>query len=191
MKICVASGKGGTGKTTFAVNLALAAAGPAQLLDCDVEAPNARLFLQGVRLNERVVTLPMPEIDETKCGGCGACSRFCAFNAIVSFGATPVIAPEMCHGCGGCKRLCPAKAIREVERRIGVIERFSAGDVALVQGKMDVGVALATPVIRAVKAEAAGDCIVIDAPPGASCPRLPRFARSISPCLSPSRRRSA
>lgn len=170
MKIAVASGKGGTGKTTLSVNLALAANGAARLLDCDVEAPNAHLFLNGHIQSQRVVTIPIPEIDESKCDGCAKCSDFCAYNAIVSFGTVPVVAAELCHGCGGCKRVCPKKAIREVPHRIGVVETLQCGNITLVQGRLDVGVALTPPLIHAVKQEAQGDLVIIDAPPGTSCP---------------------
>jgi MinD superfamily P-loop ATPase len=170
MKIAIASGKGGTGKTTLAINLALAAKMPVRLLDCDVEAPNAHLFLRGDLMRQRIVTIPVPEVDEAKCDGCGMCSDFCAFNAIVSFGTIPVISQEMCHGCGGCMRVCPQKAIHEIDKRIGVVETFLCGAITLVQGKLDIGVALAPPLIRAVKEEAHGDLVIIDAPPGTSCP---------------------
>lgn len=170
MKIAIASGKGGTGKTTLAIQLALAAKGAVCLLDCDVEAPNAHLFLKGELVQERIVTIPVPEVDEAKCDGCGKCSDFCAFNAIVSFGTIPVISREMCHGCGGCARVCPQKALREVPHRIGVVKTFSCGAITLTQGILDVGVALAPPLIRAVQMEAQGDLVILDAPPGTSCP---------------------
>jgi MinD superfamily P-loop ATPase len=170
MKIVIASGKGGTGKTTLAITLAQAAKLPVRLLDCDVEAPNAHLFLRGNLVCQRVVTIPVPEVDESKCDGCGECSAFCAFNAIVSFGTIPVISYEMCHGCGGCMRVCPQKAIHEFDKRIGVVETFSCDLITLVHGKLDIGVALAPPLIRAVKEAAQGDLVIIDAPPGTSCP---------------------
>ena len=170
MRLAVASGKGGTGKTTLAVNLALAAEAPVCLLDCDVEAPNAHLFLKGNLLRQHRVTIPVPEVDATKCNGCGKCSDFCAFNAIVSFGTVPVIAPEMCHGCGGCMRVCPQKAIHEVDRRIGVVETLQSGMITLVQGRLDIGVALAPPLIRAVKEASRDTFVIMDAPPGTSCP---------------------
>ncbi len=170
MKIAFASGKGGTGKTTLAVNVALAAKTPLRLLDCDVEAPNAHLFLKGDLVNRRIVTVPVPVIDEARCDGCGECSRFCAFNAIVSFGTVPAISQDMCHGCGGCMRVCPQKAIREIEKRIGIVETMRCGAVTLAYGVLDVGVAIAPPLIRAVKEEAEGELVLIDAPPGTSCP---------------------
>ncbi len=170
MKIAVASGKGGTGKTTLSVSLALAADGAVHLLDCDVEAPNAHLFLNGRVKSRREVTIPIPKVDEMRCNGCGDCSEFCAFNAIITFGTVPIIAPELCHSCGGCKNVCRRGAIREIPRRIGVVETLECGAVSLVQGRLDVGVSLTPPLIRAVKAEPQGGLVIMDAPPGTSCP---------------------
>jgi len=172
MIIAIASGKGGTGKTTVALNLARVRGGDVQLLDCDVEEPNAHLFLQGKPVGEpEVVTLQIPEIDETLCDGCGACSRFCAYKALAVLGKRVLVFPEMCHGCGGCLRVCPKGAIREIPKRIGVVETLQAGAITLIQGRLDVGVAMAPPLIRAVKAHIpkTGDAI-LDAPPGTSCP---------------------
>ncbi|HOO13617.1 MAG TPA: ATP-binding protein [Candidatus Marinimicrobia bacterium] len=171
MIIAVASGKGGTGKTTIAVNLAYALDRDVQLLDCDVEEPNAQLFLKGAPLSTEEVTIPIPQIDASLCNGCGECSRFCEYNAIVSYGTMPLVFADMCHGCGGCMKVCPPQAIREVDHRIGVIETFSAGKITLVQGKMDIGAAMAPPLIRAVKQKTDNRIpILLDAPPGTSCP---------------------
>ena len=171
MILAIASGKGGTGKTTLAVNLARAFDRPLQLLDCDVEEPNAHLFLPGAADAEDIVTIAVPEVDEPLCDGCGECGRFCAYHAIVSFGARPLVFPEMCHGCGGCMRVCPKGAIREIPRRIGVIERKQAGNIALVTGRLDVGSAMAPPLIRAVKDRLDPSLpAILDAPPGTSCP---------------------
>jgi MinD superfamily P-loop ATPase len=169
MNITVASGKGGTGKTSLAVNLAYVAERPVQLLDCDVEEPNAHIFLRGVHEKTREVAVPVPEIDAALCNGCRRCARFCAFHALVSFGAVPLVFPDLCHGCGGCVRVCRHKAIHEIERRIGTVEISRAGPVTLVEGRLDVGIATAAPLIRAVKKEAAGDLVICDAPPGTSC----------------------
>lgn len=171
MKISVASGKGGTGKTTVSVNLARTMSARVQLLDCDVEEPNAHLFVQGEVIDEDVVTLPIPRVDESLCDGCGLCSKICAFNAIVTFGAAPLIFPELCHGCGGCARVCPPQAITEEGRRIGVVETRRMADITLISGRLDIGVAMSPPLIRAVKARLTpGMPAILDAPPGTSCP---------------------
>src|SRR5450756_2505003 len=116
MIIAVASGKGGTGKTTVSVNLASTIGVRVQLLDCDVEEPNAHLFLRGNMVIEEIVNIPVPQVDETLCDGCGECSKFCEYHAIVILGKTPLIFPEMCHGCGGCAMVCRPKAITEAGR---------------------------------------------------------------------------
>jgi len=171
MILAIASGKGGTGKTTVAVNLARVLGHGVQLLDCDVEEPNAHLFLDGALVGGEVVTLPVPEVATALCDGCGACSDFCAYHAIVSFGTTPLVFPELCHGCGGCALVCPRQAIGEGRRRLGVVEQLRAGDITLIQGRLDVGVALAPPLIRAVKERLDPTrTAILDAPPGTSCP---------------------
>lgn len=173
MILAIASGKGGTGKTTVSVNLAKVLGARAQLLDCDVEEPNCHLFLKGALRELEIVTAPVPQVDETLCDGCGECGRFCAYHAIVSFGAAPLVFPELCHGCGGCAKVCPRQAILEVDRRIGVLEAMEAGDVTLIQGRLDVGVATAPPLVRAVKARTLrGRLVILDAPPGTSCPMV-------------------
>lgn len=171
MIVAVASGKGGTGKTTVAVNLARALGSKVSLLDCDVEEPNAHLFLGGALEGEDTVAVPVPIVDKSLCDGCGECGRVCEYRAIVSVGRAPLIFPEMCHGCGGCAIACPTKAIREEGRRIGVVRTFRADDVTLIEGRLDVGVAVPSPVIRAVKSRARnGVPAIVDAPPGTSCP---------------------
>jgi MinD superfamily P-loop ATPase len=170
MILAIASGKGGTGKTTIAVNLARAFESEVLLLDCDVEEPNAHLFLRGGALTEETVTLPVPEFDEALCDSCGECGRFCAYHAILAFLSKPVLIPEMCHSCGGCMLVCPRKAIREVERRIGVIRETRSENINLISGSLDVGGAMSPPLIRAVKKRIrAGTPAIIDAPPGTSC----------------------
>jgi MinD superfamily P-loop ATPase len=169
--LAVASGKGGTGKTTVSVNVARMFGSDVQLVDCDVEEPNCHLFLKGSATVEETVTIPIPEVDESRCDGCGECGRFCAYHAIVSFGTKPLVFPELCHGCGGCAKVCPKKAIREVDKRIGVIETHQAENITLIQGRLDVGVAMAPPLIRAVKSRLRnGVPAILDAPPGTSCP---------------------
>jgi MinD superfamily P-loop ATPase len=171
MRISIASGKGGTGKTTVSVNLARTMAIPVQLLDCDVEEPNAHLFLAGDKTKDEIVTIRIPQVDESICDGCGECSKICEYHAIVTFGTAPLIFPEMCHGCGGCTLVCPPKAITEVGRRIGVVETLTSGNITLIGGRLDVGVAMAPPLIRAVKERLQKDMpAILDAPPGTSCP---------------------
>jgi MinD superfamily P-loop ATPase len=171
MILAVASGKGGTGKTTVSVNLASVWNEPVQLLDCDVEEPNAHLFLHGSFGDEKIAAIQVPRVDESLCNGCGECGKFCAFHAIVSLGAAALVFPEMCHGCGGCMQVCPQHAIQEVDHRIGVVQTMQSGAITLVSGLLDVGVAMAPPLIRAVLAKRRNDqSTIIDAPPGASCP---------------------
>jgi len=171
MILAVASGKGGTGKTTVSVNMAWALGSEVRLLDCDVEEPNAHLFLEGNLHGGETVSIPVPQVDESLCDGCGECSRFCEYHAIASLGTAPLIFPEMCHGCGGCAKVCPRKAIHEVEKQIGVVEMMHAGTITLIQGRLDIGVATVPPLIRAVKARLRNDMpAILDAPPGTSCP---------------------
>ena len=171
MIIAIASGKGGTGKTTVAANLARVFAAPLQLLDCDVEEPNDHLFLPGTLLEEKTVTVPIPGIDAALCDGCGACSALCEFNAIIVPKNTALVFPELCHSCGGCALVCPRKAITEQPWRIGMITRYQAELVHLIQGLLDVGIAASPPLIRAVKACIdPGVPVLLDAPPGTSCP---------------------
>jgi MinD superfamily P-loop ATPase len=171
MILAVASGKGGTGKTTVSVNLARVFGSSVQLLDCDVEEPNDHLFLRGTSRGAETVGISVPQADESLCDGCGECGRFCEYHAIVSFGTKPLVFPEMCHGCGGCAKVCPKKAIHEVDQRIGVVETMQAENITLIQGRLDVGVAMAPPLIRTVKARLINDVpTILDAPPGTSCP---------------------
>ena len=174
MIITVASGKGGTGKTTVAVNLALTLENilSVQILDCDVEEPNVHLFLHPEFKYSEIVTLPVPAVDQGKCVGCGKCSEICAFNAIIVLGTKVVIFPELCHGCGGCSRFCPEGAISENPREIGGIKGGWAGQIAFIQGRLNVGNPLAPPVINAVKKRgktSQADVAIIDAPPGTTC----------------------
>jgi len=171
MILAVASGKGGTGKTTVSVNLASVYGAPVQLVDCDVEEPNSHLFFRGTVTERATFAIPVPHVDESLCDGCGECGRFCRYSAIVSFGSAPLVFPEMCHGCGGCMEVCPRNAISEVDKRIGEIESTRLEKITLIQGRLDVGVAMAPPLIRAVKKRLQGGITaILDAPPGTSCP---------------------
>jgi MinD superfamily P-loop ATPase len=171
MILAVASGKGGTGKTTVSVNLARSIGSAVQLLDCDVEEPNDHLFLKGTSGPEEIVNVLVPKVDAARCDGCGACSSFCRFHAIAAIMKTAIVFPELCHSCDGCRLVCPQKAISEIDHRIGVIETMTSGNISLIQGRLDVGVAMSPPLIRAVKARLNKDMMaILDAPPGTSCP---------------------
>jgi MinD superfamily P-loop ATPase len=171
--VAIASGKGGTGKTTVAVNLALSMSTDVQLLDCDVEAPNAHLFLRPPIDTSENAGIQVPIVDPARCTGCGECSQLCQYNAIVTLRRGAMVFPELCHGCGGCIRVCPEGAITEGLRPIGVVEQGWAGTVRLLYGRLNVGEALAPPLIRAVRSHADSDSLVlVDAPPGTSCPMI-------------------
>ncbi|RJR23337.1 MAG: (4Fe-4S)-binding protein [Desulfobacteraceae bacterium] len=171
MIISIASGKGGTGKTTVATNLALSVQGDVQLLDCDVEEPNAHLFLMPSFEEKTTVYTPVPEVDEEKCSRCGACAEICQFKAIVVIAETVLTFEQLCHSCGGCMAVCPEKAITEKGRELGVIEKGKAHGIEFVHGKLRVGEAMAPPLIRKVREHARSSALtIIDAPPGTSCP---------------------
>jgi MinD superfamily P-loop ATPase len=201
MIIAIASGKGGTGKTTTAVALALSIPGTVTLLDCDVEEPNAGLFLPQSGAIESTITVPVPVIQTDRCTGCGECARFCEFNALVCIGKTAMAFNDLCHSCGGCMRVCQAGAITEIPFTIGTktvstVSRqiTSAPDIPvdttppvpplqLIQGRLTIGKALSPPVIRGVKSgihkkdahrisEGAAETTIIDCPPGTSCPMV-------------------
>jgi MinD superfamily P-loop ATPase len=171
MIISIASGKGGTGKTTVATNLAVSVEGPVQLLDCDVEEPNAHLFLRPTIQKTETVTTPIPEIDLEKCNQCKKCMEICRFRAIAVLGDTVLTFPELCHSCGGCLAVCPEGAITETGRELGVLETGAMNGVSFVHGRLRVGEAMSPPLIRAVRDRTwAGGLTLIDAPPGTSCP---------------------
>ena len=171
MIISVASGKGGTGKTTVATNLALSLNGSVQFLDCDVEEPNAHIFLKPEFKSSYSVSIPIPEVDEQKCNHCGKCSEICQYNAIAVLKDKVLIFAELCNGCGGCGLLCPEGAITETKREIGVIEEGNSGIINFAHGRLNIGEARATPVIRELKLHIDSDKItIIDVPPGTSCP---------------------
>jgi MinD superfamily P-loop ATPase len=171
MIITIASGKGGTGKTTIATNLARSAQKPVMLLDCDVEEPNAHLFLKPTITTTIPVYKQIPQVDAEKCMYCGKCSEICVYHAIAVLPKNVLVFDKLCHGCGGCNLLCPENAISEVGQEIGIVEWGHAGDVEFVHGKLNVGEAMPGPVIKAVKKHINGQPVVIlDAPPGTSCP---------------------
>ncbi len=169
MIIAIASGKGGTGKTTVAVNLALSLEN-VQLIDCDVEEPNSNLFLNIGLEKVGEVSIPVPVIDPEKCNHCGICAKLCEYNAIASIPGSTMVFKELCHGCGLCMRACPQGAINEEERPIGVIER-GHGDVEFLRGLLRIGGAMSTPLIKKLKEKTNKEKIaILDVPPGAACP---------------------
>lgn len=177
MIISIASGKGGTGKTTVAVNLALSIEN-AQLLDCDVEEPNAALFLN-LNIKEKTSAYRLiPKIDKSKCNYCAVCRDVCQYNALavippVSDGVNGdvIVFSNMCHSCGACSLLCPQGAISEVQKEIGIIEYGFDGPLAFAHGRLNIGEVMAPPLIKQVKKLADNDrTVIIDAPPGTSCP---------------------
>lgn len=173
IKLAIASGKGGTGKTTLAVALAQASLSPVHLLDCDVEEPNSHLFVKPQFNAQQTVNVAVPKLDNTLCTHCGQCADFCQFNALVCLPQKTMIFSELCHSCGGCMRVCPTHALSEVDKKVGIIEHGQSGHISLVKGTLDVGQAMSPPVIRAVKKQIdPNQLTIIDCPPGTSCPMI-------------------
>jgi len=170
MIVSVASGKGGTGKTSVAVNMALSV-GNVQFIDCDVEEPNVHLLLHPKLHKVQSVYTFIPLVNEALCSHCGDCSKFCQYNAIFASPQKVLVFPDLCHSCGGCELVCPKKAIGWEKYRIGTLKFGSVGDLTLVYGELEVGKPLAVPVIKAVKQQITkGKIVILDSPPGASCP---------------------
>jgi len=169
--ISVASGKGGTGKTLVATSLALSLEEQVQLLDCDVEEPNAHVFLKPNFTKRESVYVLIPRVDEEKCTHCGECSEICAYNAIAAMKKKVLVFPELCHGCGACSYLCPEEAISEVGKEVGVVEIGHSNSIQFAHGTLNVGEVMAPPVIRKVKEHANHEgTVIIDVSPGTSCP---------------------
>jgi len=179
MMVAVASGKGGTGKTTIAVSLAVslaaeASTAPPLFWDCDVEAPNAHLSLHPDFDRRQTAARLIPVVDKEQCTSCGRCAEVCQYHAIAVLGQQTLVFPQLCHGCGSCASACPTQAITETPDEIGVLERGPAlGGVDFARGVLNVGEPMAVPVIRQLKRwamPAPGQTVIVDAPPGASCP---------------------
>lgn len=170
MILSIASGKGGTGKTTVATNLALSLEN-VQLLDCDVEEPDAHIFLKPTIEEEIPAIIPVPRVDKAKCNYCSKCGETCEFHAIVVVKETVLNFDELCHGCGACSYVCPEDAITEVERQIGTIQVGRAGEIGFVQGILNIGEPMGSPLIKKEKTFMRNPgTIILDAPPGTSCP---------------------
>jgi len=174
MKIAIASGKGGTGKTTIATNLACSIARmgeEVQYLDCDVEEPNGHIFLKPDTKETQKVTIGVPEVDNELCNGCGKCGQLCQYSAIICLKDKPLVFEQLCHSCGGCELVCPTGAIKEKQIEIGFVDLGTASDVKFGQGRLKVGDVRSPALIKKVKEHAANNgTVLIDAPPGTSCP---------------------
>jgi len=173
MKIAVASGKGGTGKTLLSVALTKAIAGSVTLLDCDVEAPNCHLFFPNDSMQATEVTQLIPVVDADLCDSCGKCADFCQFNAIICLDEQPaMVFDELCHSCGGCEIVCPTGAINEQKVGIGALEFTPiSAEKELITGRLNIGYSMSPAIILAVNREPIlSDMVIIDAPPGTSCP---------------------
>ena len=171
MIISIASGKGGTGKTTVATNLARSIGSGVQLLDCDVEEPNAHLFTNPSFEESETVFMPVPEVDEEKCTYCGKCAEICQFKAIAVVNENVLVFEELCHSCGGCWEVCPEGAIQEGGRKLGIIEKGHCNGMEFVHGRLRVGEAMSPPLIKKVRGYQNPEKLtIIDAPPGTSCP---------------------
>jgi MinD superfamily P-loop ATPase len=187
LKISIASGKGGTGKTLVATSLATSLASPAggqiTIADCDVEEPNSYLFFPERTLLERKeCRVPVPVIDEVKCNHCGKCADICAYHALAVLPQTVLLFPELCHGCGGCTIICPEKAVSETSRSVGEIFRARSEGLQIIWGELCVGEARTTPLIKAVKDGAGDGMVIVDCPPGTSC-SLVESVRGTDFCL--------
>lgn len=174
MKLAIASGKGGTGKTTIATNLAVSLSQAGQIvqyLDCDAEEPNGHIFLKPVFESSEHVTVGVPEVDMDKCIGCRKCSQLCQYSAIICLKDKPLVFEQLCHSCGGCMAICPEGAIAERQRKIGLAQFGKSNEVYFAHAKLDIGTIQTPALIKYVKKRMQKDMInIVDAPPGTSCP---------------------
>lgn len=173
MKITVLSGKGGTGKTTVAVNMALSLPN-VQLLDADVEEPNLQYFLHPKFDNKELIYRKIPEINQKKCTSCRECIDFCEYNALAMMIDQVLVFPEICHSCGGCEKVCPENVIKEIDRELGVLKHAKINNkLDFWQGVLNIGEESSVPVIEALKEKAVNDkFVIIDAQPGTTCPTI-------------------
>ena len=179
MIISIASGKGGTGKTTVATNLALSIPGHVQLLDCDVEAPNAHLFLNPEIHHTEQVLAPVPRIDLEKCTFCKKCMEICQYGAIAVLKKDVMVFDNLCHSCGGCFEICPENAVMEQPRSLGILEAGTSGNIEMAQGKLEIGQVMVPPIIKQVRSRTDQNAVtIIDAPPGTSCPVIAALNRA-------------
>jgi len=175
MKIAIASGKGGTGKTTLSVNLSVMISEKLNteitLIDLDVEEPNSKLFIEAEKQKEEIVNVMVPRWDKDLCDNCGKCKNICEYNALVGLKNSVMIFPELCHNCYLCSDFCPQNALPMVPMKIGVITEYAKGKLKFAEGRLDVGIEQAVPMIKATKKYAQGDSFVIfDSPPGTAHP---------------------
>lgn len=179
MIISVASGKGGTGKTTVATNLARTLGEQVTFLDCDVEEPNAHLFLNPDIVERKDVFTFLPKIDKNRCDHCGRCRDICRFGAITIVGKAILLFPELCHSCGGCLEVCPQECISEDQRLLGSIESGTVGSINFHHGILRIGEAMSPPLIKRLRKDCQrGETVIIDAPPGTSCPVIAAMHQS-------------
>lgn len=179
MKVAIASGKGGTGKTTLATNLAvfLARAGPVILVDLDVEEPNSGLFIQGEFVHEEPALRMVPEWVGETCIHCGKCMEVCNFNAVLRFSDSTLVLPELCHGCYACSELCPSDSLPMRPRVMGSLRHSRSGNLDVIEGQLVIGAEQAVPLIRQTLDYADAHfrpetLRILDSPPGTSCPVL-------------------
>jgi MinD superfamily P-loop ATPase len=179
MKIAIASGKGGTGKTMVTASLSVSWGAPVIAVDLDVEEPNLHLFLNPQWSGRQDAQLEVPVVDEKKCDYCRRCAELCQFKAISVFNTVVLVFPEMCHGCGGCMAVCPQGAIASGSRILGEISWGRAGANGFLMGRLRVGEAMSPPLIRQVQQQlqradlpGAPADVLMDAPPGVSCPAV-------------------
>jgi len=177
MKIAIASGKGGTGKTTLATNLAFMLSQNCSVIlaDLDVEEPNSGFFIKGTKIQKQKVFRMVPDWDKEKCVLCGNCQRVCKFNAVIKLGEEVLVFNQLCHGCYACSELCPQNALPMKSYEVGKITEFEQHNLHFVEGKLNVGEEQAVPVIKEtinfVMNKFSSDILrIFDAPPGTSCP---------------------